>query len=60
MKSGIGPKLIKWHHSIAQVTGGMSIAIGKRKISRHDMQSWIKILDKVADEMRYEEEKDVK
>lgn len=50
-KEQISQWMIKWHHELTQITGGMSIAIGRRTTRRSDMLQWAATLERLADEL---------
>jgi hypothetical protein len=39
-----------WHHDLCQVTGGLVLAIPKRRLSRNLLYEWAALLRRVADE----------
>lgn len=47
----MGHKAIRWHHGLAQITGGLSLRITKQLFSRAEVQEWIDGMRKIADEM---------
>ena len=42
---------LRWHRLLAQITGGLSMSIG-RGLSRAKLQEWANTLDQVAADMR--------
>lgn len=42
---------LRWHRSLAQITGGLSLAIG-RGLSRATLREWAAVLERTAAEMR--------
>jgi hypothetical protein len=51
-KSGnMASKAIRWHHSLAQVTGGLSLRITRQQFSRKELRQWVDTINAVAVEM---------
>lgn len=44
-------KAIRWHHGLAQITGGLSLRITKKMFSRNEVYDWIEKLRLTANEM---------
>lgn len=47
----MGHKAIRWHHGLAQITGGLSLRITKQQFSRAEVQTWIDGMRTIADQM---------
>lgn len=50
-KESVAAKVIRWHHALAQITGGLARATGAQSLSRHDLDEWAATATQVATEM---------
>lgn len=46
-----GHKAIRWHHGLAQITGGLSVCITKQGFKVGEIVKWIEGLRTIADQM---------
>ena len=48
----LGHKANRWHHSLAQITGSLSLRIGRHSFHKKDLVKWAESIEHVAKEMR--------
>lgn len=45
-------RILMWHKVLANICGGLSLQISRRKLSRVDLGNWVEALGVVAQEMK--------